>query len=65
MKTCTIEDCERPAKSRGWCNMHWSYNYEAAEVLVDARTGCPYSLDLDDYDPRCVPCHRRFDLGKR
>lgn len=23
MKTCNIEDCEKPRKARGWCAMHW------------------------------------------
>lgn len=23
MATCSIPECNRPAKARGWCNMHW------------------------------------------
>ena len=23
MKLCTIDGCDRPAKARGWCGMHW------------------------------------------
>lgn len=24
MKTCSIEDCEKPRKARGWCGAHWA-----------------------------------------
>lgn len=47
---------------------HWSYNHDDP----DERTGpdytgkyiVPYSLDPNHYSPRCVPCHKRFDLGR-
>jgi hypothetical protein len=32
------------------------------------RSGCylvAYSLDINDYEPRCRKCHRQMDLGKR
>lgn len=46
---------------------HWSYNH----TDPDERLGTsgrslepvPYSLDPNHYSPRCVPCHKRFDLG--
>lgn len=47
-------DCDAPASE-------WSYNHMAACELIDAKRGSPFSLDLGDYDPRCIPCHRRFD----
>ncbi len=52
----TCVDCSQPAKE-------WSYDHQAVVELVDAKTGCPYALDLDRYLPRCVPCHRRFDIA--
>ena len=45
---------------------HWSYDHaDPAQVSsLDARTlGIPYSLDISHYEPRCVPCHKAFDLG--
>ena len=47
-------DCGGPA-------LHWSYrDGDAGQRLTD-ETGLRYSLDPADYDPRCVPCHRRYD----
>lgn len=52
-------DCGRTAA-------HWSYGRRAGdrELVGCARAGgnLPYSADPMDYDPRCVPCHKRFDL---
>lgn len=39
----------------------WSVN-RSAESLVDSTDG-PYSTDLTNYDPRCVPYHKAYDLG--
>lgn len=49
---CT--DCARPAE-------HWSYDHTDQEERFDAEKG-PYSLDIDRYFPRCVRCHKRFDM---
>lgn len=38
----------------------WSYN-RRAEVEKMSSLG-PYSADLNDYDPRCISCHKKFDL---
>lgn len=40
----------------------WSYNHDGgnSEVIDDA-IGLAYSTDIGDYDPRCKPCHGRFD----
>lgn len=49
-------DCEGPAK-------HWSYNHrDPGELTTDK--GVAYSGDPTMYDPRCVPCHKRFDLAR-
>lgn len=48
-------DCGGPAR-------HWSYNRTAGPRERASEVG-PYSLDPDDYVPRCVPCHTRFDRG--
>lgn len=39
----------------------WSYDGKDANE-IPAATG-PYSLNLDHYEPRCVPCHRRYDAS--
>lgn len=40
----------------------WSYDHDDPNERPSDHG--PYSLDYDHYDPRCVRCHRRFDLGK-
>lgn len=54
----TCVDCDQQAAQ-------WSLNHEALEVLYDDVRGfqVPYSLNTDDYDSRCVPCHKRYDFG--
>lgn len=47
-------DCGAPAR-------HWSYNHADPAELVTPE-GLPYSGDPSMYDPRCVACHKRFDL---
>lgn len=49
-------DCGEPAR-------HWSYTHADPDEMVDDK-GCAYSLDPDHYVPRCVPCHKRFDLDR-
>lgn len=48
---------------------HWSYNHAAdVELSQTVSSGfgrnidVVYSADPHDYDPRCQPCHRRFDF---
>lgn len=48
---CT--DCANPAE-------HWSYDHTDPDELR-SDTGQPYSLDVGAYEPRCVPCHAKFD----
>jgi len=46
---------------------HWSYNHDDPDERSSASTrrpGVAYSLDPDHYSPRCVPCHKRFDLDR-
>jgi hypothetical protein len=50
---CT--DCHGPAAE-------WSYDNSDPDERPSAHG--PYSLDLSRYTPRCVTCHRRFDLGR-
>ncbi|UXA19503.1 hypothetical protein [Mycobacterium sp. SMC-4] len=47
-------DCARPAE-------HWSDDHMDPNEKSDPEEG-PYSLDIDHYFPRCVRCHKRFDL---
>lgn len=41
---------------------HWSYNHDDPDELR-APQGA-YSHKADHYSPRCVPCHKRFDLER-
>lgn len=40
----------------------WSYNNEDAEEKKNEK-GHSYSTDVKYYEPRCIPCHREFDLA--
>lgn len=51
----TCADCAGAAR-------HWSYGHADPDELVTPE-GLPYSADPSMYDPRCVPCHKRFDLA--
>lgn len=46
---------------------HWSYNHadpnEKTSNSPDTR-GAAFSLNVDNYEPRCARCHKRFDLGR-
>lgn len=53
-KSWSCTDCARPAA-------HWSYDHLDPNERPDPEKG-PYSLDLDHYFPRCVRCHKRFDM---
>lgn len=41
----------------------WSYSHANGCGHRESDTG-PYSVDLTDYEPRCVSCHKRFDLDR-
>lgn len=51
---CT--DCGKPARQ-------WSYDNADPDELIDK--GLRYSRDLDHYVPRCLSCHKRFDIAER
>lgn len=42
----------------------WSYDHTDPNELMHFRDGgeYPYSLDINRYEPRCISCHRRFDM---
>lgn len=54
-------DCGHPAR-------HWSYNHDDPDELLGmsgrSTSLIAYSLDPSHYSPRCVPCHKRFDLDR-
>lgn len=55
-----------PAKSHqcidcGQQAQHWSYDHTDPHGRTDS--GYAYSLDPTHYSPRCVSCHKRFDLA--
>lgn len=52
-------DCGGAAKE-------WSFKHDECESPLIEKSdssplGCAYSLDVDDYDPRCKQCHVKFD----
>lgn len=53
--------CNRPAQ-------HWSYNHDDPDELhedgLTSRRTVAYSQKPDHYSPRCVTCHKRFDLDR-
>jgi hypothetical protein len=46
---------------------HWSYNHDDPHELMGtsgySTSPIPYSLSTAHYSPRCVPCHKTFDLN--
>lgn len=53
----TCIDCLGPAE-------HWSFNHSTPlDRTLTAKEG-PYSANVDDWDPRCVSCHKRYDLNR-
>lgn len=46
---------------------HWSYNHNDPDErysTIERIAGIAYSLKPEHYSPRCVPCHKRFDLDR-
>jgi len=39
----------------------WSYRGGSLDELICAKTGCAYSVRVEDYDARCKRCHRLRD----
>lgn len=47
--------------------LHWSYRHDDPDEMFDemlANRPMAYSVNPDHYDPRCVPCHKKFDLDR-
>lgn len=51
-------DCGRQAE-------HWSYDHADPNEMttIDRGMAFEYSLDVTHYEPRCVSCHKAFDLA--
>lgn len=45
---------------------HWSYDHEDPDEMHEmiGSTLVAYSANQSHYAPRCVPCHKRYDLGR-
>jgi hypothetical protein len=48
--------CGQPAE-------HWAWQPTGHSQTL-WEDGMPFSTDLRDYAPRCVPCHKREDLAR-
>lgn len=47
--------------------LHWSYDHTDPDerLSTSPRTlGIAFSLKPEHYQPRCVPCHKRYDLDR-
>lgn len=59
-------DCTEPAQ-------HWSYDHQDPDELIEALPvqrgryiyDVAYSVDPEHYDPRCIRCHRAYDMGRK
>ena len=58
-KTHACIDC-------GTTAAHWSYRHDDPDEQHEliGRSRVAYSPNPEHYDPRCVPCHKRFDLHR-
>lgn len=53
-------DCGRTAQ-------HWSYDHadpDERTSIAPRTAGVAFSLHVEHYEPRCVSCHKRFDMGR-
>lgn len=53
-------DCGRAAA-------HWSYDHtdpNERTSQAEQTQGVAYSLDIEHYQARCVPCHKRYDMNR-
>ena len=53
-------DCGRQAQ-------HWSYDHadpDERTSTTERTFGIAYSLDASHYEPRCVSCHKTFDMAR-
>lgn len=57
-RLCSVEGCDRPVDSRGWCQLHYLRWYHKGDVGGAESTHCYLSLD----DPGGIERHL---LGKR
>lgn len=54
-------NCGEPAK-------HWSYDHDDPDELLEyglSANAVAYSLKPEHYSPRCVSCHKRYDLDRK
>jgi len=42
---------------------HWSYDHGSG-IEQQSEQGFAYSTDMSHYQPRCVSCHKAFDLNR-
>lgn len=49
-RTCSIDGCELPVKSRGWCNPHYMRWYSRGDALAPPRVVPPRFCSIDGCD---------------
>lgn len=56
-----VDDCGEQAEE-------WSLNEDSEELLIQATgrdAGMKFSMNIDDYEPRCRSCHKKYDSKHR
>lgn len=45
---------------------HWAYDHKDESERIGEKGGysLPFSVNVKHYQPMCVPCHKRLDLGE-
>lgn len=59
---------DRPCLFCGAPAAHWAYMHGAQDQRLSAEgtreEGMPYAVDVEQYEPMCRPCHRRWDNAR-
>lgn len=60
---CSIQGCERPTKSRGWCDVHYRRwrNYGDPLIILKPRSGQPVSYLLVKPQCKVDGCSKEMD----
>jgi hypothetical protein len=74
MRICSVEQCGRDTGQRkDYCQMHYfriecgneaeHWSYDHLDPNEQYGPDGAYTTDLTHYQPRCVSCHKTYDLA--